>query len=160
MCTCDSPGRPSREEGHPSLQGAAPSPPQTLRPGAKGDFFLSAPSDRCTVKKPDPPCIPALGPGDDSTPFVFLKREHQGGKKRKHQRAASLERPPGEAGPRRQGCCLEAGWGPGGRHPPRGGREPHKRPFVTPPGSGASRELQCTHAHWIKSRQTGSQSKH
>lgn len=27
-------------------------------------------------------------------------------------------------------------------------------------GSGTSRELQYTHAHWIKSRQTGSQSKH
>lgn len=80
------------EEGHSSLQGAAPSLFQTLRPGAKGDFFLSAPSDRCTVKKPDPPSIPALGPGDYSTPFVFLKREHQGGKKRKSQRAASQER--------------------------------------------------------------------
>lgn len=58
----------------------------------------------------NPPCNPALGLGDFSVPFVFLKWEHQGGKRRKSQQAASQE-PAARGGwsPRRQDHCSEPG---------------------------------------------------
>lgn len=161
VCVCTlSPLNVSHGGGHSARKLGLPSLPQTSFQEPRVSFSLITRSDRCTFKKQT---LHAFQPWGLATSLCHssFKREHQGGKRRKSQQAASLERAArGGWSPRRQDHCFEARAGPGGRHPPRCRWKPHKRLFVAPPGSGASRELQCTHAHWIKSRQTGSQSKH
>lgn len=95
-----------------------------------------------------------MGFGDFSAPFVFLKWEHQGGKRRKSQQIGSSEQDTGRwleaprtAGPLLSGKRGGRGWGvaragPGSRNPPQWGWKPHKRLFVTLPGD-LGRPVSC-----------------
>lgn len=89
-----------------------PCPPS--RGQGRASFSPSASSNRCAFKKQTLRAVSAVGFGDFSVPVIFLKWEHQGGKRRKSQQIASSEQGPGRwlEAPGRQGHCSAAReWG-------------------------------------------------